>query len=127
MSEHVLLLKVGNALEEGKSAYEATQGNWVLARDKVKNGKIKYVVGIDHKKRHQVVGLYEPKMWYEVVWIAENINNREMPRFRFEGIESTTYTVDDLNKVYDRLLDKFGYGEKAYISLFDLNDLLSSH
>lgn len=125
MSEQVLLLKVGNALQEGKSPYEATRGNWVLAGEKVKNSKIKYVVGIDNRNLHQVVGIYEPKMWYEVVWIAKDIDNREMPRFRFDGIEPTTFTVDDLNKVYDKLLGKFGFGEKAYIPLSELNDLMS--
>jgi hypothetical protein len=125
MKDLMLLLKIGKALEEGKAPYEAIQGNLVSAEDKVKNGRIKYVAGIDHKNKHMVVGVYEPEMWYKVVWIDEKkIASAEKGRYHFYGKEAIDVILDNLNKVYDRLLDKSGYGEKVYISLSELDDLL---
>jgi hypothetical protein len=126
MCKQVLMLKVGGALGEGKSPYEATCGNWNLSGVKVKNGEIKYVIGIDNRN-HKVVGVYEPRMWYEVVWIGVGINSNEMPRYRFDGIESNAFNLDDLNHVYENLVNRFGVGsEKNYISITELNDLIAS-
>jgi hypothetical protein len=127
MKDLILLLKVGNALEEGKSAYEATRGNWVLAKDKVvKEDRIKYVAGLNQNK-NMVVGVYKPEMWYQVVKIdEEKIDKKEFGRFRFDGNKAPNGVLENLNKVYDQLLNKFGYGEKAYISISELEDLLSA-
>lgn len=125
----ILLLKVSKAISEGKTPYEATRGNWVLGENRVKR-EILYVAGLDTVKERAVVGAFIPETWYQIVKVPylEHVPKKEdieIGRYCFDGVEAPANILEDLNKVYEQLLERFGVGgEKAYITMDELNELL---
>ncbi|WP_129727917.1 hypothetical protein [Ectobacillus funiculus] len=123
MNDLILLLKIGGSLKEGKAPYEATSGNWKISKDKIKKDQIRYVAGLDNIYKNKVVGVYNPQQWYKI----EKGPEKEIGRFYFDGIEAKNEILEKLNKIYDLLLSRFGRGsEKAYISVSELEELLSA-
>ncbi|MEC1716497.1 hypothetical protein [Schinkia azotoformans] len=119
--ETILLLKVSNAIREGKTPYEATRGNWKIGKDRIEKDEILYVAGLDTKNK-EVVGFYSPEKWFQVKEGPE----KEVGRRYFDGVEAPNEIFEKLNKSYDQLLKRFGQGsEKAYITLEELEALLS--
>lgn len=59
MKEEILLLKIHNAIKEGKDYYQSVQDNWKMNAKRLPF--IKYVVGIDNQK---IVCVIELPEWY---------------------------------------------------------------
>jgi len=111
MKEEILLLKIQNALKEGKDFYEATSGNWKM--DKRRWPYIQYVAGVNEGK---VVCAFQPSKW-EV--IEEGMDKG---RKRFDGIEAPAEILTKLQRAEEQVLKKFGSGSAvAYISLAELD------
>lgn len=114
MKEEIMLLKIHNALKEGKDYYEAVHGNWKI--DKRRFDYIQYVAGINQGK---VVCEFQPSKWH----IVEE--GPEKGRKYFEGSEAPEEMLSKLQRVEEKLLKKFGRGSAvAYISLSELNSIL---
>lgn len=77
MKEEILLLKIHNALKEGKDYYEATRGNWKM--DKKRLPHIQYVAGVNEGK---IVCVFGPSTW----GIIEEGSDKG--RKHFEGIKA---------------------------------------
>lgn len=114
MKEEILLLKIHNALKEGKDYYEATRGNWKINKDRIPY--IQYVAGVSDGK---VVCAFQPSKW-EIIE-----EGSEKGRKRFEGTEAPLEILKKLQKAEEKVMKKFGRGSAvAYISLSELNSIL---
>ena len=113
MKEEILLLKIHNALKEGKDYYEATRGNWKINKGRIPY--IQYVVGISGGK---VVCAFQPSKW-EIIE-----EGSEKGRKRFEGTEAPLEILKKLQKVEEKVLKKFGRGSAvAYITLTEIDNI----
>lgn len=111
LKEEILLLKIHNAIKEGKDFYEATRGHWRINKKRLNN--IEYVAGINKGK---VVCVFEPSKWGE---LEDGI---EKGRKYFEGIEASREILSKLQSLEEKLLKKFGSGSSvAYISLSEID------
>lgn len=70
MKEEILLLKIHNALKEGKDYYEATRGNWKINKGRIPY--IQYVVGISAEKLFVHFNLQNGKLSKKVLRREEN-------------------------------------------------------
>lgn len=124
MKETILLVKVSNAInKDGKTPYEAIRGNWKISRNRIDNGEIKFVAGLETQVKKEVVAVYSPAIWYQVVESPE----MKIKRYKFEGQDAPADILEKLNKVYDHLLTRFGVGsEKAYITESQLEELIAN-
>lgn len=110
MKEEVLLLKIQNALKEGKDYYESTRGNWKINESRLPH--IQFVAGVSQGK---VVCTFVPSKW-EIIE-----EGAEKGRKRFEGVEAPNEVLFKLQKREEKVLKKFGRGSAvAYISLSEL-------
>lgn len=113
MKEEILLLKIQNALKEGKDYYEATRGNWKINESRIPY--IQYVAGVSGGK---IVCLFQPSSW-EIIE-----DGSEKGRKRFEGKEAPSEILTKLQKEQEQVLKKFGRGSAvAYISLVELENI----
>jgi hypothetical protein len=110
MKEEVLLLKIQNALKEGKDYYESIRGNWKINKSRLPH--IQYVAGVSCGK---VVCAFVPTKW-EIIE-----EGSEKGRKCFEGVEAPHELLLKLQNAEERVLKKFGRGSAvAYISLSEL-------
>lgn len=110
MKEEILLLKIHNAIKEGKDYYQSSQGNWRMSEKRLST--IKYVVGINQKK---VVCVYVPTEWHIIQ------DGPEKGRKFFVGTEASNNILIKLQTIEEQLLKKFGSGSAiAYVSLSEV-------
>ncbi|GGM40422.1 hypothetical protein GCM10011351_28200 [Paraliobacillus quinghaiensis] len=110
MKQEILMVKIQNAIKEGKSYYEATKGNWRI--NKARLDYIQYVVGVD---RGDIVCAYNPKNWYQVE------EGTEMGRSYFYGKEVDDNLLCKMQESKELLNKKFGRGQAVgYASLSEI-------
>ena len=110
MKEEILLLKIHNAIKEGKDYYQSVQGNWKLNAKRLSS--IKYVVGIDKKK---VVCVFIPTEWHIIQ------DGPEKGRKYFIGVEASMEILLSMQTKDEQLLKKFGTGSAiAYASISEI-------
>jgi hypothetical protein len=111
VKEEILLLKIQNALKEGKDYYEATSGNW-----KINENRFPYIKLVAGVSKGKIVCLFEQIKW---VFIKKGT---ERGRKRFEGKEASLDTLNNLQNAEEKVLKKFGSGSAvAYISLSEID------
>ena len=110
MKEEILLLKIHNAIKEGKDYYQSVQGNWKMNAKRIPS--IKYVVGIDKQK---VVCVFVPTEWHIIQ------EGTEKGRKYFVGVEASNEILLNMKTKDEQLLKKFGTGSAiAYASISEL-------
>jgi len=110
MREEILLLKIHNAIKEGKNYYQSVQGNWKMNAKRL--ASIKYVVGIDKQK---VVCVFVPNEWHIIQ------DGPEKGRKCFAGIEASNEILSTMQTNEEQLIKKFGTGSAiAYASLSEV-------
>jgi hypothetical protein len=110
MKQEILMVKIHNALKEGKSHYEATRGKWRI--NKARLDYIQYVVGVD---QGEIVCAYKPINWFQV----EEGNERGRSFFEGEDVDVKHFSKMQESSVL--LTKKFGRGQAlAYASLSDI-------
>lgn len=110
MKEELLLLKIHNALNEGKGYYEATHGNWKVSNNRL--DYIQYVVGFN---RGKIVCVFQPTRWGVIE------EGQERGRKYFEGKEASEDLLSKLQCAEGNLFRKFGSGNPvAYAFISDI-------
>lgn len=99
MKEDLLLLKIHNAVNEGKDYYEATRGNWKVS--KMRFDSIQYVVGVN---RGKIVCVFQPTKWGIID------EGTDKGRAFFDGVNASNNVLIELQNAEDQLLKKFGSG-----------------
>lgn len=110
MKEEILLLKIHNAIKEGKDHYQAVCGNWKMSEKRLPY--IQYVAGINNKK---VVCVFKPIKWSVIE------EGPEKGRKCFKGTEAANEVLLQLQAKEEQLIKKFGSGSAiAYASSSEL-------
>jgi len=106
LKEELLLLKIQNALDEGKDYYEAIRGNWKVSKDRF--DYIQYTVGFE---RGKVVCVFQPDIWSTIE------KGKDKGRKCFEGKEAPSDILSKLQKSEQLLIRKFGSGNPVAYAL----------
>lgn len=110
MKQEILMVKIHNALKEGKSHYEATRGKWRI--NKARLDHIQYVVGVD---QGEIACAYRPLNWFQVE------EGTEIGRSYFEGKDVDVKLLSKMQESKELLINKFGRGQAvAYASLSEI-------
>lgn len=110
MKQEILMVKIHNALKQGKSHYEGTRGKWKISKARLEH--IQYVVGVD---KGEVACAYHPINWYQVE------EGTEIGRSFFEGKEVDIILLSKMQESNELLINKFGRGQAiAYASLSEI-------
>ncbi|REJ07739.1 hypothetical protein [Halobacillus trueperi] len=108
MEQEILMVKIHNAIKEGKTLYESTNGNWKINRKRLKH--IRFVLGINNG---EVVCGYQPTKWYQIE------EGTESGRSFFEGSPIDEGMLNKMQSSNEILKNKFGTGSAiayAYVS-----------